>query len=274
MAKVKIQGHASGTGVLTVTAPNTSTDRTITLPDATGTLAITTDDDDKLPLAGGALTGNVTSDSKLTIGSAIVQGAKSGIYVGNPTGIGVVADSALHIANGTGTDAVMQITFGLQADTHTKASGYIGLVNTGVSSLTKGDLVFGTRNVETDTTPSERLRITTDGRGLSQFTAKFWINFNGTGTIAARDSHNISSIADNDVGRYSVNIDVDMANVNYAVATSVYDGNALPQRGTHSAMVANRAVDDFEVYTGYGSTTSSNGAAADPTMISVIGFGD
>ena len=38
MSKVKIQGHASGTGILTVTAPNTSTDRTITLPDATGTL--------------------------------------------------------------------------------------------------------------------------------------------------------------------------------------------------------------------------------------------
>ena len=38
MAKVKITGHASGTGVLTVTAPNTSTDRTITLPDGTGTL--------------------------------------------------------------------------------------------------------------------------------------------------------------------------------------------------------------------------------------------
>jgi len=38
MAKVKITGHASGTGILTVTAPNTSTDRTITLPDSTGTL--------------------------------------------------------------------------------------------------------------------------------------------------------------------------------------------------------------------------------------------
>jgi len=38
MAKVKIQGNASGTGILTVTAPNTSTDRTITLPDGTGTL--------------------------------------------------------------------------------------------------------------------------------------------------------------------------------------------------------------------------------------------
>ncbi len=43
MSKVKIQGHASGTGVLTVTAPNTSTDRTITLPDSTGTLATTAD---------------------------------------------------------------------------------------------------------------------------------------------------------------------------------------------------------------------------------------
>ena len=45
MAKVKITGHASGTGILTVTAPNTSTDRTITLPDATDTLigAATTD---------------------------------------------------------------------------------------------------------------------------------------------------------------------------------------------------------------------------------------
>jgi len=43
MSKVKIQGNASGTGVLTVTAPNTSTDRTITLPDSTGTLATTGD---------------------------------------------------------------------------------------------------------------------------------------------------------------------------------------------------------------------------------------
>jgi len=60
MAKVKIQGHASGTGVLTVTAPNTSSDRTITLPDATCTLADNSDVTTKLPLAGGALTGDVT----------------------------------------------------------------------------------------------------------------------------------------------------------------------------------------------------------------------
>lgn len=69
MAKVKIQGHASGSGILTITAPNTSTDRTITLPDATGTL-LNSDgsganltslpaDATKLPLAGGTMTGNL-----------------------------------------------------------------------------------------------------------------------------------------------------------------------------------------------------------------------
>ena len=50
MSKVKIQGNASGTGVLTITAPNTSTDRVITLPDSTGTL-LTSDGD------GSSLTG-------------------------------------------------------------------------------------------------------------------------------------------------------------------------------------------------------------------------
>jgi hypothetical protein len=38
MSQVTIQGNASGTGTITLTAPNTSTDRTVTLPNATGTL--------------------------------------------------------------------------------------------------------------------------------------------------------------------------------------------------------------------------------------------
>jgi hypothetical protein len=54
MSKVKIQGNASGTGVLTITAPNTSTDRTITLPDTTGTLL---DENSSVPAAN--LTGTV-----------------------------------------------------------------------------------------------------------------------------------------------------------------------------------------------------------------------
>jgi len=76
MAKVKIQGNASGTGVLTVTAPNTSTDRTITLPDATGTLLNSDGDGSsltgvadatKLPLAGGTMTGDLVVSADVDI---------------------------------------------------------------------------------------------------------------------------------------------------------------------------------------------------------------
>ena len=36
MSSVKIQGNASGTGVFTITTPNSNTDRTLTLPNSGG----------------------------------------------------------------------------------------------------------------------------------------------------------------------------------------------------------------------------------------------
>ena len=41
MSQVKISGNASGTGVLTIAAPNTNTDRTLSLPDNTGDILTT-----------------------------------------------------------------------------------------------------------------------------------------------------------------------------------------------------------------------------------------
>ena len=41
MSLVKVSGNASGTGTLTIAAPNTNSDYTLTLPTATGTLATT-----------------------------------------------------------------------------------------------------------------------------------------------------------------------------------------------------------------------------------------
>jgi hypothetical protein len=38
MSLVKVQGNASGTGIFTIASPNSNTDRTLTLPDQTGTL--------------------------------------------------------------------------------------------------------------------------------------------------------------------------------------------------------------------------------------------
>ena len=53
--------------------------------------------------------------------------------------------------------------------------------------------------------------------------AKAWVNFNGTGTIAARDSENVSSLTDNGTGDYTVNWSSAMGDANYSVSLSATD---------------------------------------------------
>lgn len=62
-------------------------------------------------------------------------------------------------------------------------------------------------------------------------TAKAWVNFNGTGTVAIRASFNVSSITDNGSGNYTVNFTTAFANTNYCgLATSgAYTADAIGQ---------------------------------------------
>jgi len=46
--------------------------------------------------------------------------------------------------------------------------------------------------------------------------AKAWVNFNGTGTIAARDSFNVASLTDNGTGDYTVNFSSAFGAVDFA----------------------------------------------------------
>ena len=48
--------------------------------------------------------------------------------------------------------------------------------------------------------------------------AKAWVNFNGTGTVAIRAAFNVSSITDNGTGVYTVNFSSAMSDTNYCVA--------------------------------------------------------
>lgn len=52
--------------------------------------------------------------------------------------------------------------------------------------------------------------------------AKAWVNFNGTGTVAIRRAFNVSSITDNGTGDYTVNFTNAMVDANY---TPVCFGN-------------------------------------------------
>mgnify|MGYP003113166249 FL=1 len=63
-------------------------------------------------------------------------------------------------------------------------------------------------------------------QNMVQGLTKSWVNFNGTGTIATRDSFNISSLNDDGSGRYDFVYTNNMSNQNYAPAIcGAYDDN-------------------------------------------------
>jgi hypothetical protein len=49
------------------------------------------------------------------------------------------------------------------------------------------------------------------------YAARAWVNFNGTGTVAIRESGNVSSITDNGTGDYTVNFTTAMPDANYSI---------------------------------------------------------
>ena len=82
----------------------------------------------------------------------------------------------------------------------------------------------------------------TNTTNLQQGLAKTWVNFNGTGTIAARDSFNVSGLVDNGTGDYTINFSVSMSNANYSpsgTTSVVNDGGSTPRSAiTECATVA------------------------------------
>ena len=61
-----------------------------------------------------------------------------------------------------------------------------------------------------------------------QSAAKAWVNFNGTGTVAIRDSFNVASLTDNGTGDYSLVLTSAMDSGDYAVTalTCIESGEA------------------------------------------------
>ena len=63
------------------------------------------------------------------------------------------------------------------------------------------------------------------------YSARAWVNFNGTGTVAIRSSGNVSSITDAGVGIYTVNFLTSIQDVNYTtnISSSADAGGGEPR---------------------------------------------
>ena len=87
------------------------------------------------------------------------------------------------------------ITIGASGDTITIPSGATTTLTDGIAGDFKMNSGFGSI--------------------ATAYGCRAWVNFDGTGTVAIRESGNVSSITDNGTGDYTINFTTAMPDVNY-----------------------------------------------------------
>ena len=102
--------------------------------------------------------------------------------------------------------------------------------------------------------------------------AKAWISFDGEGTIAINDSFNISSIADNATGVYTVTLSNAMANANYCVNVSVKSN--LSNQNTFANLGGTSESDPSTTAFQIATMGSTNLSATDGAFVFAADFGD
>ena len=271
MAKIKLQGHASGSGIITLTAPNTSTDRVISLPDATATIATTTDVAARLPSitdGGNATAMTIDSSERIGIGTASptrtvdINHASTAPDLrlgcdGNDAPM-IIMDSDVS----TAADAVAHQVFRWNNTDIALISAYAG---TDTTNKDDGGLTFKTRT--SGSALATRLDLTADGRGLSQFTAKAWAIYSTAGTPSYWGSnyHNTSSFVDHATGDQTINFANAMGSTQFAVVASGGASTTNPSDKNVATVPVNSTSCRIEIY-------NMGGTHYDLDYVSIIVF--
>ena len=113
------------------------------------------------------------------------------------------------------------------------------------------------------------ITVTSEGgsatQSLQQGLAKCWVNFNGQGTIAARDSFNLSSLDDNGTGDYGVNMSSVFSSANHSAhGTCDAIGN---YSNVEINSVAASGIDSMRCW-------NDNPATIDPSLVFATMHGD
>ena len=78
-------------------------------------------------------------------------------------------------------------------------------------------------------------------KNLVQGLCKAWIDFNGTGTAAIRDSFNFSGHTDHDTGIYTQTFTSGFGNANYGVGSTQQDDESSTDNGSGTISTIHRA---------------------------------
>ena len=136
------------------------------------------------------------------------------VQAGNFTVSGSTIDFGVAIPSTSTNDFIFHYGTGLIT---TPADGTVSLDK--LSATGTKDATTFLRGDNTFDTPSIASLSTASGSAPS-YSARAWVNFNGTGTVAIRASGNVTSITDNGTGDYTVNFTTAMPDVNYSAVAS------------------------------------------------------
>jgi len=151
------------------------------------------------------------------------------------TVVGQQSHTALTVGNSTnGAGNVAQITMGLH---NVNAPVAIAAIQNTATTYTNSHLTFSTRSATTDTAPTERMRITSDGNvgiGDTQATARLHADRDGVFTVVGQQSHTALTVGNSTNGSGNVaQITMGLHNVNAPVAIAAVQNNASIYTNSH-----------------------------------------
>lgn len=114
-------------------------------------------------------------------------------------------------------------------------------------------------------------KLSTASGSAPSYSARAWVNFDGTGTVSIRDSGNVSSITDNGTGNYTVNFTTAMPDANYGFQATVSGvaANQIPAFAGQDSS-STKSASALQIYVAYNG--GGGPAVADVSQVSVSIF--
>jgi hypothetical protein len=210
MASTITAGNATNSGL--IVSPDNTGALEIKTGSGAGTTAISIDSSQNVNFSGTAqrITGdfsNATLANRVAFQTSTVNGATTVNVIPNGTSqiSSLVLNSTSTVADASTAQLVVTDTEGSFRSNRNGTGSYL-------------PMTFYTGG-------SERMRLDTSGNlqfnsgygsVATVYGCRAWVNFNGTGTVAIRNSGNVSSITDNGTGNYTINFTNAMPDVNYS----------------------------------------------------------